>query len=194
MRGLAANEGLDGICTSAMTSGQSIVYANPVIDDSATFNSYTTATTTYTASGLLVAVPVEGYNFATSTSSSSQIITTSALQTTGTSTGTNNSSSAGPTTSSTSAKSSGLTTGAKAGIGVGAAAAVIIVAAILAVFAIRRRRKGVVGASAQRDGRSELPGNEGTKTGAFFHQNEPQEMYQRTVSEVDGNPRPVELQ
>jgi hypothetical protein len=181
-----------------MTSGQSIVYDDPA---AATVNSYTTATTTYTAAGLLIAVPVEGYNFATSTSSASQSATASAPETPTTNIATSitsSTSSTGPATS-TSAQSSGLTVGAKVGIGVGVAAVALIVAAIVAavLFSRRRRKRGVDAMAPSElhgDGTVELPANRGTKARAFVEYYGPQETSQRTMSEVDGSSRPVELQ
>jgi hypothetical protein len=115
-------------------------------------------------------------------------LTASTSESSGMNIATSISSSAGPSTS-TSAQSSGLTSGAKAGIGAGVAVVALIVAAIMvAVLVFCRRRKRVVGASAA----NELPGS--TKAGVFVDHNGPHEMYHRTISEVDGTFRPVELQ
>lgn len=73
----------------------------------------------------MIAVPVEGYNFAAATTSSSTYSTSS----TGGS---------GPTQSS--ASSSGLSSGAKAGIGAGIAGLVVVLAALGAFWFFRRRK------------------------------------------------------
>jgi hypothetical protein len=91
----------------------------------------------------MIAVPVEGYNFAPSTTSS----TTSAIaQNTGTGTG------SGPTTSSTNPSSSGLSSGAKAGIAGGVAGLVVVLVALGAFWFFRRRKNHAAPAS-------ELPAN-----------------------------------
>ncbi|KAE9379498.1 hypothetical protein N431DRAFT_478501 [Stipitochalara longipes BDJ] len=166
VRNVPGNPGRDnGICTSPFTSGQSLTYASPAT------NSFTAATTTFTDNNVvLFGVPVEGYNFAASTTSSS--VTGSPTTSTSKSTSPTN----------TSAPSSGLSSGAKAGIGVGVA---IVALAILGAigFWLLRRRKSQAGPV------SELPGNgEGKSAGAA-------EVYSEPVlpSEIDGSPRPQEL-
>ena len=131
-----------------MTSGQSLTYASPAS------NSFTVATTAFTDSALLIAVPVEGYNFAASTTtpSTSGSSTTAILtrNTTGTSPSTN-----------TRAQTSGLTGGAKAGIGAGVAGfALISIAVVVALLFFRRRRRH---ASA----RTELPSTGEKKGGTL---------------------------
>jgi LPXTG-motif cell wall-anchored protein len=76
----------------------------------------------------MIAVPVEGYNFAAPTTSSS----TSSISSTG-------SASSSPSSSSP-ASSSGLSTGSKAGIGAGIAALVVVLAALGAFWFFRRRK------------------------------------------------------
>ncbi|KAE9370194.1 hypothetical protein N431DRAFT_343974 [Stipitochalara longipes BDJ] len=132
VRSLPANGGIDGVCTSALTSGQTLVYASPAT------NSFTSVTTTFTEPALMIAVPVEGYNFAASTTSSSS--STGTAQNTGTGTGPTNSGSA-PTNTGTNTPSSGLSSGAKAGIGGGIAGLVVVLAALGAFWFFRRKRK-----------------------------------------------------
>jgi hypothetical protein len=118
-RHLSQNSGIDGVCTSTMTPGQTLIYASPQS------NSFTSAITTFTEPAIMIAVPVEGYNFAAATTSSSTYSTSS----TGGS---------GPTQSS--ASSSGLSSGAKAGIGAGIAGLVVVLAALGAFWFFRRRK------------------------------------------------------
>ena len=157
-----------------MTTGQSLTYASPVS------NSYVVATTAFTDSALLIAVPVEGYNFAVSTtgSSTSAPSTTASLK--------SNTTGAGPSTNTsaqTSAQTSGLTEGAKAGIGVGVAGFVLILSAVLAALLFLRRRRRYALAP------SELPSGGENKGGTLVEaDSEPQR------SEIDGSSRPVELQ
>jgi hypothetical protein len=153
-----------------MTSGQSLTYASPAS------NSYAVATTAFTDSALLIAVPVEGYNFAASTTSSSTSApsTTASLK--------SNTAGAGPPTN-TSAQTSGLTGGAKAGIGVGVAGFVLILSAVVAaLFFLRRRRRYALAAS-------ELPSGGENKRGTLVEADSEPER-----SEIDGSSRPVELQ
>jgi hypothetical protein len=173
VRNLPANSRIDGVCTSTITSGQSLTYASPAS------NSFTVATTDFTDSALLIAVPVEGYNFAASTTGSS----TGALSTAGSSTGASSTSAgAGPPTN-TSAQTSGLTGGTKAGIGVGVAGFALILSAVVAALLFFRKRRRYAPAP------TELP-NSGENEGGNFVEvdSEPQR------SEVDGNSRHVELQ
>ena len=153
-----------------MTSGQSLTYASPAL------NSYVVATTAFTDSALLIAVPVEGYNFAASTTSSS----TSTPSTTASSK--SNATGAGPSTN-TSAQTSGLAGGAKAGIGVGVAGFVFILSAVVAALLFLRRRRRYTLAP------SELPNGGENKGGTLV---EADSGPQR--SEIDGSSRPVELQ
>jgi hypothetical protein len=147
VRGLLNKGGVDGVCTSPLTSGQILTYASPTGD------SYISATTTISTSIPLIAVPVEGYNFAASTTSSTTSSTTAAStaatsQSTSTSSGTPTNISVGK---------SGLTGGAKAGIGVGVGVFALILIAAVAAFLLRRRkqRAQVTLASVV----NELPGN-----------------------------------
>jgi hypothetical protein len=166
----------------------SLEYADPATDG----NSFTTATTTYTAAGTLIAVPVEGYNFNFAALTASPSTTGTATQSATTSTeppASSTSHLAPPTTSA--APSKGLTAGAKIGIAVGVAALVLLIGAIFAVFALRRRRKQRMDYMAApieisaTETMAELSGQKGDKPVLF---------YQRPV-EVDGSPRPLaELQ
>jgi hypothetical protein len=76
----------------------------------------------------MIAVPVEGYNFAAAAA------TTSSTQS-GTGTG-----SASPSASTSNAPSSGLSTGAKAGIGAGIGGAVLLAAALGAFWFFSRKK------------------------------------------------------
>ena len=152
MRGLLNKGGVDGVCTSPLTSGQILTYASPTGD------SYISATTTISTSIPLIAVPVEGYNFAASTTSSTTSSTTAAStaatsQSTSTSSGT-------PT--NISVEKGGLTGGTKAGIGVGVGVFAFILIAIAAVFLLRRRKGKAQVAHAPII--NELPGNGEHKT------------------------------
>lgn len=93
----------------------------------------------------MIAVPVEGYNFAATTTSA----LTGIAQNTGTGTGPTGS---GSTSTQTNTPSNGLSTGAKAGIGAGIAGLVVVLAAIGAFWFFRRRKYQAAPAS-------ELPGN-----------------------------------
>jgi hypothetical protein len=125
-RSLNANGGIDGVCTSAFTSGQTLNYASPVT------NSFTSAITTFSSPALMIAVPVEGYNFAASTTSSSSSGTARNTDTGATG--------SGPTASNTNPPSSGLSSGAKAGIGAGIAGLVAVLSALGAFWFFRRRK------------------------------------------------------
>jgi hypothetical protein len=102
-----------------MTPGQSLIYASPQS------NSYTSVLTTFTEPAIMCAIPVEGYNFAAATTSSSTTFTSS-ISSTG-------STSSLPSSSSP-ASSSGLSIGAKAAIGAGVAVPLAVVLAALGAF------------------------------------------------------------
>jgi hypothetical protein len=80
----------------------------------------------------MIAVPVEGYNFAALTTSSSSSGTTQNIDTGATG--------SGPTASNTNPPSSGLSSGAKAGIGAGIAGLVVVLSALGAFWFFRRRK------------------------------------------------------
>lgn len=105
-----------------MSVGQSLIYASPKSD------SYPPAITTFSEVATMIAVPVEGYNFAAA------VVTTSSSQT-GTGTG-----SSTPSSSTSNIPSSGLSTGAEAGIGAGIGGVVLLAAALGALWFFKRKR------------------------------------------------------
>jgi hypothetical protein len=157
VRGLLNNGGVDGVCTSPLTSGQILTYASP------TGESYISATTTFSTSIPLIAVPVEGYNFAASTTSSSTSSTTTTSTTASSTTaGSQSTSTSSGIPTNTSVVKSGLTGGAKAGIGIGVGVFALILIAALAAFLLRRRKRNAQVAPVPVV--NELPGNGEHKT------------------------------
>lgn len=124
-----------------MPAGHVLTYASP------TAKSYTSATTTLASPFVMMAVPVEGYNFAVSTTSSATISSASSSITSTLATRSTGLSSAARTTATNapsgpaSAAASGLSTGAKAGIGGGVAGVALLGFAALAAFLISRRKR-----------------------------------------------------
>lgn len=133
VRNIPNNHGIDGVCTSAMPSGHVFAYASPAS------NSYVSVTTTLSEQIPLIAVPVEGYDFAVATTIPSAS-SGSSVPASATGSQTANSSGAQPT--QTSQSSSGLSSGAKAGIGVGVGVGgFALIALAIAFFMMRRRRE-----------------------------------------------------
>ncbi|KAE8447290.1 hypothetical protein EG329_010848 [Mollisiaceae sp. DMI_Dod_QoI] len=186
-RSLSYNGGVDGVCTSTIPAGRTLVLASPLS------NSYPLTTTTFTSPGLMIAVPVEGYNFAalslTTSSSPSPSSTPSPAPTSTSNTATTN-----PPTET--ASSSGLSTGAKAGIGVGVALGALLIFAGLGFLFFRRRRgrDGIPRAELEQPGEgksgNEVPGSRSELGGGL---RSGPESGARMV-EVDGGSRPVEMQ
>lgn len=176
--------GLDGVCTSAFTSGQKLVYASP------TSNSFVSVTTTFTVqTAYMVANPVEGYNFAiSSTSSSSSSTSTGGSSTSSTSATSASSSTTGTALpANTDTHTSGLSTGAKAGIGAGVAVLALVIAAIVGFLLFRRRRKYATGPV------SELPGYGQENKHQPPALVEAHSDVEPPRSEMDGRTRPAEL-
>lgn len=116
-----------------MPSGHVFAYASPAS------NSYVSVTTTLSEQIPLIAVPVEGYDFAVATTIPSAS-SGSSVPASATGSQTANSSGAQPT--QTSQSSSGLSSGAKAGIGVGVGVGgFALIALAIAFFMMRRRRE-----------------------------------------------------
>jgi hypothetical protein len=138
-------------------SGQILTYAAPTGD------SYISATTTFSTSIPLIAVPVEGYNFAASTTSSTTSTTTTTSTTASSTAATSQSTSTSSgTPTNISVGKSGLTGGAKAGIGVDVGVFALILIAAVAAFLLRRRKQGAQVTLAPVV--NELPGNGEHKT------------------------------
>lgn len=181
---LPMDPGLDGVCTSAFTSGQKLVYASP------TSNSFVSVTTTFTVqTAYMVANPVEGYNFAiSSTSSSSSSTSTGGSSTSSTSATSASSSTTGTALpANTDTHTSGLSTGAKAGIGAGVAVLALVIAAIVGFLLFRRRRKYATGPV------SELPGYGQENKHQPPALVEAHSDVEPPRSEMDGRTRPAEL-
>jgi hypothetical protein len=172
VRDLPQNSGIDDVCISAMTSGQSLTYASPAS------NSFAAASTTFTDSATLIAVPVEGYNFAASTTSSSSSTSPTASTSQSSSSG-----SASPTNSS--AQKSGLSTGAEAGIGVGVGVLAIIAALAVYLFITRRRKYAPAP--------TELAGSGENNSNYVVEAGPGQGPQMAHRAEFDGNSKPVEL-
>lgn len=186
--------GTGGVCTSLMTSGQSVVYAAPVS------NGFTPHTATFSSLATMMANPVEGYNFAAAITSS-----TTSPSSSGTRSSTTTSTT--PTQSSTPVtKAGGLGNGAKIGIGVGVGVGVVALALIVIIAAIllRRRRRG--GSPGQKV--VEMAGQNGLNGGSNGYGREKglpfaSEVYGSSARseldgrspalEVDGRSKPVEL-
>jgi len=124
-----------GECISPITSGQSFYYAESV----GTTWIWTTSIADDNVN--VYGIPVNGYNFAastTTTTSSPSSATTNSLTTGPTNTSAFPSSSTPTATGSTNA---GLSPGAKAGIGVGVSLGILgLISLIAAIFLLRRRR------------------------------------------------------
>lgn len=180
VRNLAANSGIDGVCTSPMSSGQVFTYASPAT------NSYISVTTTLLSSIPLIAVPVEGYNFAavTTSSQSSGSSTTLAASTASSLTSSSTTTSSGVPIN-TSTGNSGLSSGAKTGIGVGVGVGgLALVLLAVAAFYFRRRRSS--GQVAYAPPPNELASNGENKGGNLVAVN-------NGPHEMGGASRPAEL-
>ncbi|RDW87469.1 hypothetical protein BP5796_03163 [Coleophoma crateriformis] len=178
VRNLPQSSGRDGVCTSAMTSGQIMTYAAPAGNNEASF---TEATTTLKTAVPMMAVPVEGYNFGALTASSAT--PTASLPT---------------TSSSTSASSTGLHQGAKIGIGVGVGTGAAIGIAIGTALLFLRRRK-YVGVQYPVPA-SELPADDGSGeakempgSSSFSATDSHSPVKQESAQEIDGRSQPAEL-
>lgn len=177
MRNLPAN---GDVCTSIIPSGHSLTYAAPAE------NSYTASTTTFTDSALLLAVPVEGYNFYQSLTLPSINSITSP-----TPTPTSQSTSIAASPSPSDVHEGGLSSGAKIGIGVGVGVGGFALIAIIAAVLIRRwRRRGV---HQHTPVPTEMPDNDAGRGGNIgYKPYQPPEMYS-PPPEIDGRARPAEL-
>jgi len=167
-----------------MTSGQSLTYASPAT------NSFTVVTTVFTSSAVLIAVPVEGYNFAASTTSSSTSAIGS-LSSSSTITSTpQNTPDSGQLPTNTNTETVGLTGGAKAGIGVGVAVVALLVLAGAVFLFYRRRRRYALNPTTE----LQLPGSRKEKNVILvegYSELEPRGVQR---AEVDGSSRRLELE
>lgn len=125
-----------------MTSGQAFTYASPTAD------SYISVATTLPTHMALIAVPFEGYNFATSTTTSfSSPLRTSTTITTRpsdqlSSQGTSTTGSVGLSLSkSTSTAKSGMSEGTKIGIGLGCGLVILVLIATVSTTLLLKRRR-----------------------------------------------------
>jgi hypothetical protein len=181
---MLANTGVDGVCTSTMTSGQALTYASPVSQG------YRFVTTTFDDDQyLLLAAPMQGWKFAAETTSSSSTIPTSSERTSSpassspTSSSTNEAAGGASSSSTPVNQSEGLSTGAKVGIGVAVPLGVLALIAVAAFLFFRRRRRNRE--TAVEIGGSREVASPGNTNGYYEPQTKPVEMFTQP-SEIDG--------